>query len=182
MAASTSRALRRKNNALQCGNPGRNRASGKSRSTSECTKTMSDNLTRMERLVLDGVLEYLRNKEIAARLNMSVSAVKFHIGNIFAKTGAHSREELFARKSSGGARLEWHKLTEYEQRIARMTVTMERRAIAAAVGVSVTKLHYHLTCIYRILEVRGRTQLAAYLGRHNLLAEAIPIRRKTDAA
>jgi DNA-binding NarL/FixJ family response regulator len=56
-----------------------------------------DRLTDREREVLDLVTRGLRNKEIAARLEISQNTVKYHLGNILSKLHAQSRAELTAR-------------------------------------------------------------------------------------
>jgi len=56
-----------------------------------------DRLTEREVEVLRGVVEGLRNKEIAARLQVSENTVKFHLRNILDKLHAQSRAEAAAR-------------------------------------------------------------------------------------
>lgn len=51
----------------------------------------SDDLTEREREVLALMVEGLNNSEIAERLVVSQSTVKFHIANIFAKLGVDNR-------------------------------------------------------------------------------------------
>ena len=51
-------------------------------------------LTRREEEVLDGILNSLANKEIAARLNLSERTVKFHVSSLLAKFKVRSRMEL----------------------------------------------------------------------------------------
>ncbi|MGG7510040.1 response regulator transcription factor [Plantibacter sp. YIM 135249] len=53
-------------------------------------------LTEQERRVLALVLDRRRNPEIAAQLYVSVSTVKTHINNLFAKLGVRSRDEAIA--------------------------------------------------------------------------------------
>src|SRR5215472_11503348 len=51
-------------------------------------------LSPPERAVLDGVVQELTNKEIAARLNVSVRTVKFHVSSLLAKFDAPNRVVL----------------------------------------------------------------------------------------
>jgi DNA-binding CsgD family transcriptional regulator len=54
-------------------------------------------ITDREREVIMLIIEGCANKQIAARLGVSFSTVKNHIYNIFQKTGARSKIELFRR-------------------------------------------------------------------------------------
>lgn len=51
-------------------------------------------LTERERDVLAGVLEGLDNQGLAQALEISRATVKWHLHNVFAKTGAANREAL----------------------------------------------------------------------------------------
>ena len=53
-------------------------------------------LSQRERTVAELVARRLRNREIAAQLNISENTVKRHLQSIFSKTGAHDRVELAA--------------------------------------------------------------------------------------
>lgn len=53
-------------------------------------------LSERERGVAELVARGLRNREIAAQLNISENTVKRHLQSIFSKTGAHDRVELAA--------------------------------------------------------------------------------------
>lgn len=55
-----------------------------------------EHLTAREREVLEMMTDGLSNKEIAARLNLSVHTVKFHISSILGKLRAASRTEAAA--------------------------------------------------------------------------------------
>lgn len=59
--------------------------------------TPIDVLTRREREVVDLIAEGLRNKEIAARLFISLSTVKRHVANIYAKLGVTHRTAALAK-------------------------------------------------------------------------------------
>jgi DNA-binding CsgD family transcriptional regulator len=65
-------------------------------------------VSRREQEVLDGVLQSLANKEIAAKLNVSERTVKFHVSSLLAKFGvsdrvALSREAMIGRMPSSYA-------------------------------------------------------------------------------
>lgn len=47
-----------------------------------------------ERQVLEGLLQYQANKEIAARLNLSERTVKFHVSSLLSKFGVRDRGQL----------------------------------------------------------------------------------------
>jgi DNA-binding NarL/FixJ family response regulator len=47
-----------------------------------------------EQQTLDGLLENLANKEIAAKMNISERTVKFHVSNLLAKYGVQRRADL----------------------------------------------------------------------------------------
>jgi DNA-binding CsgD family transcriptional regulator len=51
-------------------------------------------VSRREQEVLDGILQHLANKEIAARLNVSERTVKFHVSSLLAKFGVTDRVAL----------------------------------------------------------------------------------------
>jgi NarL family two-component system response regulator LiaR len=53
-------------------------------------------LTDREREVLALVVDGLTNRQIAARLSVSPSTIKFHVGNVLSKLGAASRTEAAA--------------------------------------------------------------------------------------
>ena len=55
------------------------------------TVPASDDLTERERAVLRLMVDGLSNAEIAERLVVSPSTVKFHVGNIFTKLGVDNR-------------------------------------------------------------------------------------------
>jgi LuxR family maltose regulon positive regulatory protein len=52
--------------------------------------------------VLQLIAEGLTNREIAARLFLSVNTVKVHSSNIYGKLGAHNRTEAVARAQDLG--------------------------------------------------------------------------------
>lgn len=54
-------------------------------------------LTARERQVLGLLVRGDRNKEIALRLGLRERTVKFHVANVLAKLGAHSRTEAVRR-------------------------------------------------------------------------------------
>ena len=57
-------------------------------------KSQSERFTQRERLILSHVFEGLANKEIAARLDISESAVKTTLQQLFSKTGVRTRSQL----------------------------------------------------------------------------------------
>jgi DNA-binding NarL/FixJ family response regulator len=55
--------------------------------------TAPENLTPREAEVLGLISRGLRNREIAERLYVTERTVKFHVGSILAKLGAHNRTD-----------------------------------------------------------------------------------------
>jgi len=55
--------------------------------------TSPENLTPREAEVLGLISRGLRNREIAERLFVTERTVKFHVGSILAKLGAHNRTD-----------------------------------------------------------------------------------------
>ncbi|MDN3710477.1 LuxR C-terminal-related transcriptional regulator [Myroides ceti] len=51
------------------------------------------NLTERELQVLEGINNGLSNQEIAAQLFLSLSTVKFHIGNLYSKLDIKNRTQ-----------------------------------------------------------------------------------------
>lgn len=66
--------------------------SGRARRTNAFAAECAE-LTSRESAVLDAIAAGKRNKEIAAKLNISERTVKFHASSIFAKLGAKNRTE-----------------------------------------------------------------------------------------
>jgi DNA-binding CsgD family transcriptional regulator len=58
-------------------------------------------VSRRERDVLDGILQNLANKEIAAKLNVAERTVKFHVSSLLAKFGVTDRIALSREVSLG---------------------------------------------------------------------------------
>jgi DNA-binding CsgD family transcriptional regulator len=54
-------------------------------------------LTRTEEVVVDALLDGLTNREMAARLHVSIKTVEFHLANAYRKFGVRTRLQL-ARK------------------------------------------------------------------------------------
>ncbi|MBS2539577.1 hypothetical protein KGQ20_43235 [Catenulispora sp. NF23] len=54
-------------------------------------------LTASEQRVADLVADGFTNREVAARLSMSVRTVESHVGSVFRKLGVRSRTELAGR-------------------------------------------------------------------------------------
>lgn len=63
-------------------------------------------LSRKERAILDALAEGLTNNQLAARLEISVNTVKFHLSNIFDKLSVRNRAQAiahyYASKAKGG--------------------------------------------------------------------------------
>ncbi|HEV2521507.1 MAG TPA: LuxR C-terminal-related transcriptional regulator [Candidatus Acidoferrales bacterium] len=58
-------------------------------------------VSRREQEVLDGILQHLSNKEIAAKLNVSERTVKFHVSSLLAKFGVSDRVALSREAALG---------------------------------------------------------------------------------
>jgi DNA-binding NarL/FixJ family response regulator len=56
-------------------------------------------LSKREEEVLAGIVENLQNKEIAARLDLSETTIKFHVKSLFAKFKVSRRGELLIQNS-----------------------------------------------------------------------------------
>jgi LuxR family maltose regulon positive regulatory protein len=65
---------------------------------SELIEPLSDRELEVLQLIADG----LTNREIAARLFLSVNTVKVHSRNVYGKLGAHNRTEAVARAQALG--------------------------------------------------------------------------------
>lgn len=76
------------------------RLAGQGREEEREARTSIDQITPREREVLQALSEGLSNKEIAARLHMSVDTERTHMMNILNKLGVHSRLQalLFAAR------------------------------------------------------------------------------------
>jgi len=73
--------------------------------------------------------------------------------------------QVRARRSSPEA----NQLTPYETAVARLVVEgLSNREVAAELIISVKTVEYHLSAIYRKLDLRSRSQLAVHM-RHELL-------------
>jgi DNA-binding CsgD family transcriptional regulator len=57
---------------------------------------LMQSLTAKEQVVAVMVADGMTNREVAADLYLSVKAIEYHLGNIFAKLGIRSRRELRA--------------------------------------------------------------------------------------
>jgi DNA-binding CsgD family transcriptional regulator len=58
-------------------------------------------VSRREQEVLDGVLQYFTNKEIASKLHLSERTVKFHVSSLLSKFGVSNRAALTREASLG---------------------------------------------------------------------------------
>lgn len=64
-------------------------------------------MTAREAQILELARQRLSNKEIAIKLNIEVSTVKFHLSNIFSKLQIASRSELWKDSSLTLGAPEW---------------------------------------------------------------------------
>jgi DNA-binding NarL/FixJ family response regulator len=69
--------------------------------TCDCHKRLSNELTRRETEIRDLIVQGLTNKEIGQRLFIEETSVKFHVTNLFKKTGNKSRAQLIAGYYNG---------------------------------------------------------------------------------
>jgi DNA-binding NarL/FixJ family response regulator len=59
-------------------------------------------LSQAELRVVDAVAAGLTNREVAAKLFLSVKTVDFHLQQVYRKLGVRSRTELAVRMTGGG--------------------------------------------------------------------------------
>jgi LuxR family maltose regulon positive regulatory protein len=71
-------------------------------STQVLKPELIETLSEREIEVLQLIAEGLTNREIAARLFLSVNTVKVHSSNIYGKLGAHNRTQAVARAQTLG--------------------------------------------------------------------------------
>lgn len=64
-------------------------------------RNITNELTPGEQAVYEMIALGFCTKEVAQKLGKSERTVKFHVGNIYDKTGLHSRAELAARFHMG---------------------------------------------------------------------------------
>lgn len=128
-------------------------------------------LTPQESAVLAHILVGKSHKEVAASLNLSERTVKFHAENLYRKYNVSNRAELLALKARGGSELDWHKLSDQEQQIARLSVDHSHAEISKALGISESTIQFRLRIVYAVLRVLGKPGLAAYMGHHGVLYE-----------
>jgi DNA-binding CsgD family transcriptional regulator len=60
-----------------------------------------EDLTAREQVVARLVASGMSNREVAAELYLSTKTVEYHLANVFAKLGVHSRHELVTRVGTG---------------------------------------------------------------------------------
>ena len=58
-------------------------------------------MTPQERTVATLVCQGLTNQEVAQRLVLSTKTVGYHLGNVYAKLGVHTRTQLAAAWTAG---------------------------------------------------------------------------------
>lgn len=85
-------------NAIRAANSGKSTLSPEAaqvliQATRKGTSKPGDDLTERERDVLGQMIEGLNNKQIADKLVISVSTVKFHVSSVLGKLGVSSRTE-----------------------------------------------------------------------------------------
>lgn len=75
------------------------------------------NLTKKEIVVAQHMLDGVGNADIAKRLRLSVSGVKYHVSNILVKTRRHTREELcrLVRLAVAASDRTWKNTAEIEK-------------------------------------------------------------------
>ena len=65
------------------------------------TAELPQQLTPQERTIATLVCQGLTNQEVAQQLVLSVKTVGYHLGNVYAKLGVHSRTRLAAAWTAG---------------------------------------------------------------------------------
>ena len=91
-------------------------------------------LTKKEIVVAQHMLDCEGNADIAKRLRLSVSGVKYHVGKIFVKTRKHTREELcrLVRVAVAASDRTWKDTSEIEKDAKGRIVPPEPKAARRA--------------------------------------------------
>jgi DNA-binding CsgD family transcriptional regulator len=136
-------------------------------------------LSKREQVVAAEMMSNLSWKEIAAKLNVSPSAVKHHAGAIYSKLGVYDRlhaQELIRRSEMGVAYVtdqeamnDWSRLTPLQRNVARLFApTGSWATVLHKIRMSESSLRQTLYIIYQILRVGNKYRLAEFVLKRKL--------------
>jgi DNA-binding NarL/FixJ family response regulator len=135
-------------------------------------------LTPSERDIAQKLLLGLSPKKISELRFTALRTTRFHIVNIYAKSGVHKRSE-FMVKYLGEAELKsiqfGRKLSEREQEVFNLTVDgFCNKEIACKLNVVENTIKFHLTNIFKVCRAKNRIDLIEqHFGKQKLITKSI---------